>query len=85
MRVFLTGATGFIGATGVTGLQGLTGFQGETGFIGPTGATGSEAFGINDKGRIAGYFVDTNGATHGFLWTGKKYKQLDAPGSSSTW
>jgi hypothetical protein len=28
--------------------------------------------------------VDSTGAQHGFVWNGKKYKQLDAPGARSS-
>ena len=39
---------------------------------------------IAHKLEITGCFVDAKGGTHGFLWNGKKYKQLDAPGAIST-
>lgn len=51
---------------------------------GPTGATSSSANGINDKGEIVGYYLDTRGLAHGFLLKGKTYTTLDVPGASQT-
>jgi probable HAF family extracellular repeat protein len=42
------------------------------------------AAGINDHGQVVGFFSDSNGAAHGFVWDGKKYKQLDVPGAAGT-
>ena len=35
------------------------------------GAAGTLAAGINDPGRITGFYTDANGTGHGFLWTGE--------------
>ena len=46
------------------------------------GAISSEAYGINDAGQIVGQFR-TGGLTvqtHGFLFSGGGYNQLDVPG-----
>jgi hypothetical protein len=44
--------------------------------------TGARA--ITVDGRIAGYFVDTNGRLHGFLRIGESFTTLDAPGARGT-
>jgi probable HAF family extracellular repeat protein len=33
------------------------------------GATHTEAYGINNRGQIVGFYVDAMGAQHGFSWT----------------
>jgi probable HAF family extracellular repeat protein len=61
-----------VGAYSLNGaLQGFLFHAGKFKDIGPAGSTSSEVNGINDQGHITGYFVDTNGVTHGFLWSGK--------------
>jgi uncharacterized membrane protein len=45
---------------------------------------GTQPNGINDKGQIAGYFVDTSGVHHSFLKEGETYTTIDAPGASGT-
>jgi uncharacterized membrane protein len=50
--------------------------------IGPTGVV-SEAWGINDKGEIAGFVTDSNNVVHGYFWDGKKYTILDYPGANN--
>jgi uncharacterized membrane protein len=52
----------------------LFGFQyrdGEFSDIGPAGVV-SEAWGINDKGEIAGFVTDSNNVVHGYFWDGKQ-------------
>jgi probable HAF family extracellular repeat protein len=40
---------------------------------------GTRAQGINDQGQIVGFYVDSSGATHGFLYSGGAYTTLDDP------
>jgi probable HAF family extracellular repeat protein len=40
---------------------------------------GSQAFGINDSGDIVGRFTLPPMMTHGFLYSGGRYTQIDAP------
>jgi len=40
---------------------------------------GTRAQGINDQGQIVGFYVDSSGATHGFLYSGGTYTTLDDP------
>jgi hypothetical protein len=40
----------------------------------------TQAFGINDRGQIAGGYYDADGKQHGFLLERDGYKTLDAPG-----
>ena len=42
-------------------------------------ANGTVALGINDKGQVVGYYFDSTGSTHGFLYSGGKYTTLDDP------
>jgi len=44
------------------------------------GGSSIEASGINDKGAVVGTYVDSAGATHGFLKVGAKITKLDPPG-----
>jgi hypothetical protein len=39
---------------------------------------------INDRGQIAGLYVDAAGAEHGFLFSGGQYSTIDYPGATST-
>lgn len=48
------------------------------------GASPSHAFKINDRGDIAGWFVDDSGAGHGFLLSSGALTILDFPGASDT-
>src|SRR4029077_3389720 len=40
---------------------------------------GTRAQDINDQGQIVGFYVDSSGATHGFLYSGGTYTTLDDP------
>lgn len=53
---------------------------------GPAGAVFVQAFGINDSGKITGYFSDASNVAHGFILSGVggTYTQLDVPGSTGT-
>jgi uncharacterized membrane protein len=81
------------GAIAVVGYYGkfdgvITGFLYKNGKFtdipGPAGATASYAYGINDNGDIVGSYVDSAGATHGFLLKGKTYTTLDVPSANWT-
>jgi probable HAF family extracellular repeat protein len=39
---------------------------------------------INNNGVVAGYFQDTNGVVHGFLYSGGRFTQIDVPGALAT-
>jgi probable HAF family extracellular repeat protein len=54
-----------------------------TDIIVPTATAGTVAVGINDGGKVVGYFADNVG-THGFLFNGTTYQQLDMPGVIAT-
>ena len=75
---------------GINASQGLAGWcnspsiaftysNGKFTTISPPGAVSTEANGINDKGVVVGSYVDSAGATHGFVLNGKKYTTLDCP------
>jgi uncharacterized membrane protein len=49
--------------------------------IGPGGVV-SEAWGINDKGEVAGFMTDSSNVVHGYVWDGKLYIILDYPGAN---
>jgi uncharacterized membrane protein len=51
---------------------------------GPTGAIASAAYGINDRGEIVGYYLDSARVPHGFLLKGSTYTTLDVPGALRT-
>ena len=47
---------------------------------GPRGqGIGTVAQGINDRGQIVGYYYDSGGNQHGFLYNGGTYTTLDVP------
>src|SRR5262249_35670219 len=43
----------------------------------PSTAGGTFAEGINDSGQVVGYYVDTGGHQHGFLYNGVTYTTLN--------
>jgi probable HAF family extracellular repeat protein len=43
------------------------------------GTEGTAATGINDLGQIVGYYIDSSGTEHGFLYSGGTYTTLDDP------
>jgi parallel beta-helix repeat protein/probable HAF family extracellular repeat protein len=45
------------------------------------GSTTSATLGINNAGDIVGRFTDTNNQTHGYLFSGGKFTQIDFPGA----
>jgi len=48
------------------------------------GATFTIAEGIDDAGRLVGYYGDADGNNHGFLLSGGVYTPLDVPGATGT-
>jgi len=48
------------------------------------GAAATYAYGINAKGNIAGWYVDSNGVNHGYVYDSGKFITIDPPNSSST-
>jgi probable HAF family extracellular repeat protein len=53
-------------------------------FNNPFGPTGTIAEGINGAGQIVGYYADSNGDEHGFLYNGGIYTTIDDPGAFDT-
>jgi probable HAF family extracellular repeat protein len=47
------------------------------------GAAQSVPFGINNRGHVVGYYVDTNLVRHGFLFKNGTYTTIDHPLASS--
>ena len=43
------------------------------------GSGGTFAVGINNEGQITGYYFDSNGAAHGFLYSGGTWTTLNDP------
>jgi hypothetical protein len=43
----------------------------------------TEATGINDKGEVTGFYLDSAGSQHGFLKNGKKYTSIDVKGETT--
>jgi probable HAF family extracellular repeat protein len=48
------------------------------------GAAATTPKGINSKGEIVGFYKDSAGATHGFLFANGQFTSVDVPGASST-
>ncbi len=81
-------AVGFCTLTSSGEYVGVMYSKGKVTEISYPNALETQANGINDKGAIVGDFIDTAGAEHGFLLSGKKYTQIDAPSpdtSSVAW
>jgi hypothetical protein len=49
------------------------------------GAPETQAISNNNKGDIAGYYLDSSGVYHGFLLNGATYTSIDVPGAVGTW
>ena len=47
-------------------------------------STGTTALGINDTGDIAGWYSDTTGKTHGFVYADGAFSTVDVAGASAT-
>jgi uncharacterized membrane protein len=50
--------------------------------VNPLAANGSQATGINDLEQVCGFYVDSGGATHGFLLNAGTLTTLDFPGAT---
>jgi hypothetical protein len=50
----------------------------------PSNMTYVQATGINSKGDVAGWFIDSSGYDHGFVLSGGVFTQLDYPGAMNT-
>ncbi len=50
----------------------------------PLATGGAQATGINDKGSISGFYIDSAGKNHGFLLAKGTFFTLDFPGATST-
>ena len=48
------------------------------------GATSTQAFGINERSQIVGFYFDGVGELHGFLLDRGTFTTIDAPGATST-
>ena len=48
------------------------------------GAGSSQAWGINSRGDIAGYYVGADNNNHGFLLNGSHYTTINYPGAAVT-
>ena len=48
------------------------------------GVTVDEIRGINDLGQLVGFYQDSNGTDHGYVWTGKAFTTIDYPGAALT-
>ena len=46
--------------------------------------TVDEIRGMNDQGQLVGFYEDSNGVDHGYVWTGKTFTTIDYPGAAST-
>jgi hypothetical protein len=50
----------------------------------PVATGGAQATGINDRGSISGFYIDSAGKNHGFLLTKGTFFTLDFPAATST-
>ena len=48
------------------------------------GASSTQAWGINSRGDIPGYYTGADNNTHGFLMNGGHYTAIDYPGAAGT-
>ena len=49
------------------------------------GVAGTVAKGINDRGQVAGFYVQSGSDIHGFVWDGGTFTQIDAPDADITY
>jgi hypothetical protein len=50
----------------------------------PVATGGAQATGINDKGSISGFYIDSAGKNHGFLIAKGRFTTLDFPAATLT-
>ncbi len=48
------------------------------------GAVLTNAQGINARGDVVGFYIDTAGLNHGFLWRRGEFASIDVPGARVT-
>src|ERR1700694_3523025 len=48
------------------------------------GSIGTQAYGMNPRGDIAGFYTLPDKSTHGFLLSGDRYTTINYPGATST-
>ena len=48
------------------------------------GASSTTPTGVNDSGKVVGYWEDNDQHDHGFYWDGTNYSNIDYPGASDT-
>jgi uncharacterized membrane protein len=53
-------------------------------FLRIPGATQSKAYGINDSNQIVGWYIDSVGVTHGYMFSAGHVATIDPPGSTFT-
>lgn len=56
--------------------------DGDITLIDVPGATVTAAHGINNRGQIAGFYVDAGGTLHGFLRSRGSFRTIDVPGTT---
>jgi probable HAF family extracellular repeat protein len=42
-------------------------------------STGTQALGLNNKGQVVGFYTDSAGANHGFVYQNGKFSSVDDP------
>lgn len=58
-------------------------FPGATSTV-PGGFLGTEATGVNDSNQVVGFYGDSSGTFHGYLWSAGQFTGIDYPGSTGT-
>ena len=51
----------------------------------PVGKVTSAARSVNAAGQIVGFYLDSTGTSHGFLYSGATYTTLDDPSAKNTY
>jgi probable HAF family extracellular repeat protein len=44
----------------------------------------TDAYGINNAGQIVGYYYNSTGTEHGYVYTGGSFTTIDVPGATGT-
>ncbi|MGH9249480.1 MAG: D-alanyl-D-alanine carboxypeptidase family protein [Acidimicrobiales bacterium] len=66
-----------------TRVRGYIRHRGKTTRIDAPDAVHTLPTGINDRGDVVGYFVDSGGTTHGFVWRDGRFTTLDVPDATA--
>ena len=69
---------------GATGAIAFTWTKGKFTTVAYPKATQTEATGINDKGHVVGFYLDSASVQHGFVKKGAKYTTIDVKGDTLT-